>query len=252
MQPIPAFATDALFEPATYQYFYNDILTDARTMKEVDQICQWLRLDERPRRILDLACGHGRHANELAARGHQVTGVDVSAEFLRQARDEAKKRQLRIEYVQQDMRQLDWTDRYDVAVCLFTAFGYFSDEQNEEVIHRVAKALCPGGVFLLDVQNRDAYVRRMVPSAICERDGNFMIDRHHFDVLSGRTITRRTYIRDGKQSEAPFFVRLYNLQEFQRLFDDAGLDLEMAYGDWEGSPVSLETKRLIVTARKRA
>src|SRR5207237_6807952 len=99
-------------------------------------------------RVLDLACGHGRHSARLARRGFDVTGLDVSASSLELARETEPA----AEYVEGDMRELPFEDAsFDAAINLFTAFGYFDDEAaDQRVLHEVARVLRSGASFLLD------------------------------------------------------------------------------------------------------
>lgn len=78
---------------------------------------------DRPTDILDLACGHGRHANALAKLGHRVTGIDITEIFLKVAQEEAKKLAVKVNYIQQDMRDLDYKEAFDRVFVLFTAIG---------------------------------------------------------------------------------------------------------------------------------
>jgi SAM-dependent methyltransferase len=100
--------------------------------------------------VLDLACGHGRIANRLVARGAEVTGLDVTPRFLELAREDAAARGVEVEYVQRDMRSLPWTERFDRVVNWFTAFGYF-DDGNRKVLAEVARALRPGGRLAIEL-----------------------------------------------------------------------------------------------------
>jgi SAM-dependent methyltransferase len=95
----------------------------------------WRLLDLRPgMSVLDLACGHGEMAGQLAARGCEVTGLDSSAVFLDRARADAAVAGVSVEYVAGDMRELPWRSRFDRVVNWSTAFGYFDDAANRAVL----------------------------------------------------------------------------------------------------------------------
>ena len=169
----PALDTEGLFDD-DYLYFFatrdpGSELSDAET----DLIWRLLSL-EAGMTVLDLACGHGRIANRLAARGAVVTGLDVTPRFLEVAREDAAERGVEVEYVQGDMRSLPWTGRYDRVVNWFTAFGYFDDADNRQVLASVARALKPGGRAAIELNNCPAIMRRYLPSTVVERDGNLM------------------------------------------------------------------------------
>jgi SAM-dependent methyltransferase len=200
--------------------------------------------------ILDLGCGHGRHANRLAASGHQVTGFDRSPGFLELARQDAANRGVQVEYRLGDMRQLDYDQAFDRALMMFTVFGYFSDEENLRVLQNIARALKPGGKLLFDIPNRDVFLIGYRQDAVSEKEGNLMIDRNSFDMATGRSYNRRIIIREGVRRDKPFSVRLYNACEARDLLRQAGLELEQIYGGWEAQPLSTESRRMVIIARK--
>ena len=245
------FDLSAVFEVDDYMYFYSDHLTGERSDAEVAGVVRLLEIGA-PMRILDLACGFGRHANRLAALGLSVTGIDLTPGFLELARRDALQRGVQVEYRQGDMRELDFTEEFDRVVLLFTAFGYFSDEENLQVLANIARALRPGGLLGFDAPNRDVTLKTLGPCHVDEKEGNLMINRMSFDMLTGRMHNRRIVIRDGVRKEKPFSVRLYNASEIQDLLSRAGLQVHGMYGDWDGQPLSADKNRIVVVARKPA
>jgi SAM-dependent methyltransferase len=243
------FDYDAVFEVDDYLYFYSEVLTDQRTEAEVSALVTLLGLHQ-PLKILDLACGFGRHTNRLAAMGHSITGVDLTPGFLEIARHDAKQMHLLVNYQQADMRRITFANEFDYVLMLFTAFGYFSDAENLQVLLNACKALVTGGRLVFDVHNRDMFLKSMLPFFVIEKDGNLMIDRMSFDCLHGRSINKRIVIRDGVRKEKPFSIRLYNPNEIQSLLIQAGLVLEHLYADWQGSEITPESRRMVVIARK--
>jgi len=241
-------AFERVFEPDDYLYFYEGTsITEERTEREIDFLIKELELDK-PMKILDLACGHGRHANRLAELGHTVVGVDVSKGFLEIA--QANKKGTNVKYVKEDMREISFKEEFDRALLLFTSLGFFDDKKNFRVLENVAAALRSGGLFCLDIPNRDAFLKNFSPFRVLEKEGNLMIDRSSFDVKSGRWHDDRIYIRKGKRVDAPFSVRLYNFTEMKSLLDAAGLDIQACYGDWNAQPFTGESRRMIVVAKK--
>ncbi|QBS37345.1 DUF309 domain-containing protein [Thermaerobacter sp. FW80] len=246
----PAFDFDAVFDPDDYLYFYEPMLTPERTQREVALI--WTLLGLRPgQAVLDLACGHGRVAVPLAAMGVRVTGLDRSPGFLARAREAATRQGVEVEWVEGDMRRLPWRDRFDAAFNVFTSFGYFVDEENLEVLRQVAAALRPGGRFLLETQHRDALLARFAPFNVVERGDDFLIDAHRWDPVTGRVVTQRTVIRQGRVRRGRFFVRLYTPAELGALLRQAGLE-PVGFYDENGAPLSPESRRLVAVARKPA
>jgi SAM-dependent methyltransferase len=246
---LPEFDFEAVFEADDYMYFYSEILSDETADNQVAFLVKYLGLDA-PAQILDLACGFGRHANRLATLGHHVTGIDLTPGFLELARKDAEARGLRVDYQQGDMREIDFDQAFDHVLLLFTAFGYFSDDENANVLQRIGKALRKGGKFVCDVPNRDVILKGYLPYIVMEKNSDLMIDRNDFDSLSGRMYNRRIVIRDGVRKDKPFFVRVYNPSEIATLIEQAGLKVEHILGDYdEETPVG-QSRRMVVLARK--
>ena len=100
---------------------------------------------ERGGALLDLACGTGRHAVELAKRGYQVVGFDLSLAMLALAGDEAQERSAKLNFVQGDMREMSFAEQFDGVFCWNTSFGYFDEEKNALIVDRIHSALKGGG-----------------------------------------------------------------------------------------------------------
>lgn len=244
----PAFDTEALFDQ-DYLYFYAPVLTAEHSDAQTEQI--WRLLQLRPgMRVLDLACGHGRIANRLAARGCQVTGLDVTPLFLEVARRDADQLGVEVDYVQGDMRELPWTKEFDRVINWFTAFGYFDDGDNRRVLDQIAQALKPGGAVALDLLNPYWLAQNFKPHRVAaERDGNYLIDKSWLDFVAGTVNTERTVLCRGEVRRFEFFVRLFTYTELRDWLVVAGFTGVDCYGG-DGEPLSLESWRMVVTAQR--
>jgi SAM-dependent methyltransferase len=226
---------------------------DERTLEQVEFVIEQLELAEGAR-VLDLACGHGRIALELARRGFRVTGLDLSPRSLELARAAAGEQDLAIDWVEADMRNLPSGREFDAVVNVFTAFGYFADErENQRVLDAVAAALVPGGAFLIDVVNLLAlaggYRERWWSER--ERDGVLQIDENEFDFLEGHNRSRWTFVHpDGSRRELVHSVRTYTPHELAAMLTAAGLVVQGAWGGWDGAELSFKSRRLILLGRK--
>lgn len=243
-----SFDLDVVFEVDDYLFVYGDELTDERSEAEVAELVRLFELDT-PLKILDLACGFGRHANRLAALGHTVTGVDYIPGFLEIARQQAKAMGIQVDYQQADMRHLSFDAEFDRVVLMFTSFGYFSDDENLQVIKNAASALKPGGLLGFDIPHRDAIAGQRPSDHVIDKDGDLIINRLSFDALTGRFHNRRLLVRDGVRKNKPFSIRLYNAQEIQDLLAKSGLEVAQLLGEG-GQPLSNQSQRLIVLAKK--
>ncbi len=246
----------SMFSVDDYMYFYSDYLTPARSDAETAQVVQLLGM-ERPMRVLDLACGFGRIANRLALLGHRVTGVEYHPGFLDIARAEAQQYRMRIahqggrvEYLQGDMRSIDYDAQFDRAVMLFNSFGYFPDEENRLVLQNLARALKPGGLLGFDIASRDGVLNDFHPHYVTEKDDSLLINRFSFDVNTGRLRNDRIVIRGGQRTDKPFSIRLYSVTEMRDLLAQTGFTLETVCAEWDASPLQMDSSSMVVVARK--
>lgn len=247
--PESGFDLDVVFEVDDYMYFYGDSLTGEHLESQIASLLKLLEIDS-SMKILDLACGFGRHANRLAELGHSVTGVDYIHGFLEFAHQDAAEMGVQVNYLQGDMRSLDFVEEFDRILILFTSFGYFSDEENARVMENVAMALKPGGLVGFDIPNRDHTLKVLSPCAVVEKEHNLMINRNTFDPLTGRWHNRRIVIRDGVRKDKPFSIRLYNLSEIRGLLNSAGLETYKIYGDWSAKSLTIDSRGMAIVARK--
>ncbi len=249
----------AISETPWYHTFFGEdylriyeFLTPERTEQEVEGIVKLLGLPS-GKAILDLCCGHGRHSVSLAKRGYQVTGQDLSAVFLQHAQAAAEAQGVAIRWIQGDMRHVPFEGEFDTVINIFTAFGYFeSEEEDQQVLHQVYKALKPGGLFLLEMMHREALIRNFAPGEIDRHaDGLLVLEERDFDLLTSRTNVRVTMIYpEGHRREYRHAERIYTLTELARMLTLAGLDVQACYGGLDGSALSLNSRRLVVVALK--
>jgi len=194
-------------------------------------------------RILDLACGPGRHAAELARWGGQVVGFDLSRAMLLRARERS-----RGALVRGDMRALPFRDgSFTLAVNLFTSFGYFlNEDENRRVLSQVAAALAPGGHFVLDYLNAE-HVRRTLKVTEQARGRDVRV-RRRIDGAN-RFVIKEIELRDeGRRFEER--VRLYGADELVALLTDAGLRVVARFGDYDGGPAGHDAPRVILVAAR--
>lgn len=240
--------TGAILSPEVYLYFHSDFLNPERTRRDADFLER--ALEPPPGgRLLDIGCGAGRLSNLLATRGYSVTALDVSEAYLQIAEGDAACLNVRVDYRRQDMRTMGWEEEFDAAFCYFTTFGFFTDADNAGVLRRVARALKPGGRFLIETANRDAILRMPPAHRVVERDGNFQIDQSHYEPLTGRLQTTRTAILHGRQTSGSFSVRLFTACELIHWLEENGLEYASLYGE-TGAPYSMQGIRMAVVGRK--
>lgn len=235
-----------------YLYIYEPVLTSERTRREVDGIVNLLGLPQGSS-ILDLCCGHGRHAIPLAQRGYQVTGQDLSEVFLREAEKEAQAQGVHVQWVRSDMRNIPFENEFYAAINIFTAFGYLEDQdEDQKVLQQVNKALKPGGLYLLETLHREGLIRHFVPHHIeYYPEGLLVLEERSFDLLASRSEVKITMIYpDGQRREHGFSHRVYTLTELAQMLARAGLEVKAYSGAWDGSELTIDSFRLILLSQK--
>jgi SAM-dependent methyltransferase len=235
-----------------YLKIYLHQFTQERTEQEVDFI--EAALAPAPgASVLDLACGSGRHAIRMARRGYRVTGVDFNPRYLELAAAEAGRAGVAVEWMARDMRALDFTARFDRVYSFFTSFGYYSDEENEEVLGRIARALRPGGRLLLDMMNRDWLLTHPQQRTWSQReDGALLMEEISLDLRTSRVTSRLTLI-DPDRGAGPvkqFDLRAYTCAELTALLRRSGLAVREVWGGADRSAYSAESRRLTLLAEK--
>jgi ubiquinone/menaquinone biosynthesis C-methylase UbiE len=209
---------------------------------EVEQMIEWLGLS-----ILDLCCGTGRHTISLALQGLHVVGLDLSKTLLTRAVSEAKG--LSIPFVHGDMRKLPFMDHsFDVVLNLFTSFGYFTeDKDNEQVIKEIARVLKPEGRVLIDFMNREAVKEKLIPKSIREEQGVQIREERQ---IQGDFVQKQIWVKD-ERGERTYQerVKMYTHEEMIVMMEKAGLLLEHTYGNFHGEPYHLLSDRMILLGR---
>jgi SAM-dependent methyltransferase len=248
-------------EPAWYESFfgqdYLDVygyqFTDERARKEAAFAAR--ALDLQPgERVLDLCCGQGRHAVLLAAMGLDVTGLDLSKQYLRLTEAAAREHNVTLHTVHADMREIPFESHFDAIVNMFSSFGYLESEaEDAKVLDSISRALKPGGRALLDLLNRDWVVDNYVQNDWHrDGDGTLYLEHRELDLLTSRNHVTFTAISpDGTQREiGGHHIRLYTLREVSGMLEAAGLAFESVYGGFDGEPYGIETRRMIVVVRR--
>jgi SAM-dependent methyltransferase len=255
-EPEPWYIT--FFERDYHDTFYvalrapGEAIGPEATQKEVAFMVDVLQLTPGAR-ILDLCCGPGRHSVELARRGFSVTGLDLSAYHLELARAAAEDAGVGATFIRHDMRDLPTTPPFDAVINYFTSFGYLeSEEEDAKVARRVAEALRPGGRFLIDTRNALRTLREFSAHSVTHaEDGTLLIEERRYEPLAGRIDSLWTYVsRDGQRRQASVRWRAYTPAELRGMIVAAGLRVTASYGDLDGSPLGLDSRRTILLAEK--
>jgi ubiquinone/menaquinone biosynthesis C-methylase UbiE len=210
-------------------------------------------LPEPPSDVLDVACGEGRHSVALAQGGFNVIGLDASAALLDMARERAVAAGVAASFVEGDMRAIPYVACFDAAINMFTAFGYFSAEaENQAVLDGIARALKPGGRLVMELAHRDAAVSGLQAHDWYELDdGTVIWMQRYFDMVRGvLTSIDRWRDADGAEHERAHRIRLYTPTELAAMLRAAGLQPTAWYGSLGLHALTPQSPRMVIVAEK--
>ena len=201
-------------------------------------------------KVLDLACGSGRHSILFAHKGFDVTGIDLSENLLRVAASSASKEKLKIKFIKADLRKIELTEKFDLVVNLFTSFGFFNkDEDNFSIFRTASDLLRPNGYFVFDFMN-SAFVENNLVRESRE-------DKLHEKIIQRRRIEGDRVIKDiiikynGTVKTFYESVKLYRKGELNKAISENGLAIKKIFGDFTGSDFKEATSpRIIIIAQK--
>jgi SAM-dependent methyltransferase len=235
-----------------YHEFYESIARPVTADRDAEFVER--ALDLSGSRILDLGCGQGRHSVALALRGHAVTGLDLSTFLLDKARELAEERKVEVTWVRRDMRELEGLGPFDACISLFTAFGYFTDEEDARVIRAVHSVLEPGGALMLDLDNPFPLVSRLPHDVWLESPGQATCESMGYDPHRSRLLTRRLRrpTAGGRQEMPPSSVRLYFPHEVSALLEDGGFEVQGLFGALRDEPYDWKRSTKMVWTARRA
>ncbi|MCC0576614.1 MULTISPECIES: class I SAM-dependent methyltransferase [Streptomyces] len=203
-------------------------------------------------RVLDLCCGPGLFVVPLAARGYEVTGVDLSPSMLERARAACDAAGAKARLERADMLTYREPEAFDVVLNVFTSFGYFeAAEDNLRVLRNARESLAPGGRLLVDVMGKEVlagWIGR--PKAVDLPDGSYVVQRDTVLDSWRRLRTDWTLVRGTTARTASITSWLYSAAELHALFEEAGFTDVECFGGFDASGYDQDSDRLVVRGRR--
>jgi SAM-dependent methyltransferase len=232
--------------------FWRVAVPEAATLEETGFLWKHLSLSAGSR-VLDVPCGNGRLTLALSAKGCAVTGVDISHEFLRAAEEGAREAGVSIDWRRSDMRDLPWKESFDAAFCFGNSFGFLDDAGDAAFLDAVARALDPGGRFVLDYgQSAESVFPRLEPRLEAEIGGFHFVEDTRYDIRSARIENRYTISRGVQTEEKLASQRVYLASDVARMLENAGFEVLAIFGSAGEEPFTLGAQRLLTVAEKKS
>lgn len=242
-------------DEAFWEWSFPTMFPPRRFEQAADEVARILRLSGvEGGAVLDLGCGPGRHSIPLAKNGFAVTGVDRSAFLLGHARRRGEEEGVDVEWIHEDMRVFRRPEAFDLALSIFTSFGYFeSPDENREVLENVAASLEPGGKLVLHVLGKEPLARNFVATETTELEDGATLFQHRRVIEDWRRLEARWVLVRGSEAQRyGFRVWIYSGVELEGMLLEAGFAGVELYGDLEGSPYDLDARRLVAVATRGA
>ncbi|SFE32951.1 class I SAM-dependent methyltransferase [Alteribacillus iranensis] len=224
------------------EHFQDDYLRvydhrdEEKAANELTEIMKYMPL-EPGMKAVDLCCGNGRHARWLARRGLHVTGVDLSPALLKKAIELTAG--LPVQYMRADIRDVPLLQEYEAAFNLFTSFGYFSsDSENELVFTRASEGLKHNGWFLFDYLNPDYVKQNLVPKDVTEKNGLTIVQERQ--IKDDYVYKHITLEENDSKREYVERVKLYTQDTLIQMLERNHLYVRHLFGNYNASPFHRE------------
>lgn len=219
-----------------YKWFNEDYLRlySYHNLKEaethVDFVIKTSKLNEGSK-ILDIGCGNGRHSISLAKRGYDVVGVDISNYLISDAKDKANELGIKnVQFINDDILKLNDISKFDLAINIFTSFGYFdSDFDNAKILTAIKSHLKPAGCLFLDYLHPEQVKKDLIPYETKMVAGELVeISKE----IKNNTVIKKISFPGRSYEER---VKLYDRFQIEEMLGDNGFDIVEIYNDYKGN-----------------
>ncbi|MBS1493332.1 MAG: class I SAM-dependent methyltransferase [Bacteroidetes bacterium] len=221
------------------------VYTPEQDKEQTDFICKVMKL-KKEMFVLDVPCGFGRIANLLAQKGMNVTGIEFNKYVLESGIKKAEQDKLKINYVEGDMRNFSYRNKFDAVICWFGSFGYFSDDDNEKFVKAAAKSLKKGGKFLVETHTLETIIKIFEPKSDMRYGNVPMKEERVLDLETSRINVKWTLGKESQHSS----IRLYSYKELTTMLAKNGFGKFKGYGSIKGEKFELGSRRLILVCEK--
>lgn len=241
------------------EYFSNLYLKfwgpklDRLAEKEVSDILgiYEVYVGRKPQKVFDLGAGWGRHMLIFHEKGIEPWGIEREEIFVKHFRETAPN-EIKNHLIYEDITQWqipeDMQGQFDLALSLFSSIGWSDDNKVFQKAHDILK---PGGIFIVDTDNRDAYVVKPPSRTWQKVEGGIVLDKHRINWKDSMLITKREiHAEDGNIYTLNRQMRLYSLHEIVAMAENTGLTFLGAFGDLHMGGWSIRAGRNVVVLKK--
>jgi cyclopropane fatty-acyl-phospholipid synthase-like methyltransferase len=243
-----------------YESFFHGVTLDlwrraippAQTTAEAEFLIRQLNCAQGAH-VLDVPCGNGRLSFELANRGLQVTGVDISEEFIQEARSRLNNNEDtgRLDFILDDMRHVKGTETFDGAYCFGNSFAFLGHDQTETFLEALARALKPGARFIVETGMAAESVLPDFEEQSCHELGDLSLTIKERYIAEESCIdSEYIFEREGKKETRVAREWIYTVAEMRRMLTRAGFKVLNLYGTLKCEPYRLGSRELFIVSEK--
>ena len=220
------------------QYHLNDdIEASSRNSTFIGKSCNWIadHFDIRSKKVIDFGCGPGLYASRLAQKGALVTGIDFSANSIKYAREEAKKKGLRINYIVSDYLDFETDEKFDLVIMIMCDFCALSPIQRRILLGKFKAILKPDGSILMDVYSLNSFEKKS-ENAIYEKNQlfGFWSPNDYYSFVNTFmyddekvVLDKYTIYEENKEEKIVYnWLQHFSVESLQAEFDQCGLAIK--------------------------
>lgn len=222
------------------------------TKQEVDFLISELNIKQ-GQHLLDIPCGFGRHSIELAKRGYQLTGIDISETFIKPLNEKIKSEKLPIHTIQADILSVKFDNTFSGAICMGNSFGYFNFEKMKLFVEKVSSSLKVGSKFVI---NSGMIAESILPNFSIYQNKSFTVGNITMDITNiynvedSYMISNLLFTKEGKREEHSFKHFVFTLGEVKRLLKLFGLKTIATYSSLSKEEYKLGDQQIYIVAEK--
>jgi ubiquinone/menaquinone biosynthesis C-methylase UbiE len=242
---------DTFFE-GSYKTIWKSLIPAGLTEVETDFVMEVANL-KKGDRVLDIMCGYGRHAIDLAKRGVSVTAVDNLKDYIKEIENTAKEQLLPIEPILSGALQVDLSGSYHAAICMGNSFAFFNKEDAVYLLKKVSAHLKPGGILIIN----SWMIAEIAIKHFRERDWihvddyKYLLD-YKFLFRPNRIASEQTILaKDGSVEVIKGIDYIFSLDELEEMFQKAGLRTQDLYGSPRKKKFAIGDNRIYIVAEKK-
>ena len=233
-----------------WQRIFRYVKNEKITADESDLVSYLLKNAD-VQTVLDAPSGEGRISLDLATQGFQMTGLEYNQNAVNTAKQLAKKKNLNINFLQGDMRNMPFEQKFDAAICIFNSFGYFSEADNEKYIAAVSRALKDGGIFILEGHTLETLLPIFKPKDYWQFENYVILEERVFNYTTSRLESNWTVLHEGQKTMYESSVRIYSYLELTNLMRKHKF-AEFEALDMLGHHFEFGDDNMILVAKKQA